>query len=301
MERNYSTELLDKLDSLKKPISAKLRVHWNLDNPNRRGISNGNRLISFFNKPTWQDTLLDIFVTQKNSFTESFEFPDCSNLETMEVGTRGWIPVMMYSPKIPSLKELSLNSPAQGFQISPADLPHLKKLLLYKVHKSCLPNGINAPGLSVLVIKESKCKIVGNLPSSQLTKLLELRLSNLSSFQLRIYSKQYLLRCYFSIWLSHQSIQYELCFELRTQNSQENSELGAFRFKQLPGDGRIDLSNMQYCLDVSGINFSNGGLLSITMKEVGDRIRIETEDGEKPEKLQLISPSEMTSFSVASN
>ncbi|GME77892.1 unnamed protein product [Ambrosiozyma monospora] len=45
------------------------------------------------------------------------------------------------------------------------------------------------------------------------------------------------------------------------QNSQENSKLGDFKFNSVPVDDEPSRS-LQYCLDVSGINFSNGGIYS---------------------------------------
>ncbi|GME78328.1 unnamed protein product [Ambrosiozyma monospora] len=63
--------------------------------------------------------------------------------------------------------------------------------------------------------------------------------------------------------------QYELCFELWMQNSQDNSELGEFKFKKVPGDDELSRS-LQYCIDVSEINFSNGGTQSVTIwKKLG--------------------------------
>ncbi|GMF01583.1 unnamed protein product [Ambrosiozyma monospora] len=110
---------------------------------------------------------------------------------------------MMLAPELPPFKECCLKSPSQEFQISFASLPHLKKLQLCGVHNVCLPKGINAPGLSILVIKESDCKFVGKLPSflrfleiyksnvddilpklPQLTKLTEFRFACLSSYSI---------------------------------------------------------------------------------------------------------------------
>ncbi|GMG53950.1 unnamed protein product [Ambrosiozyma monospora] len=65
MERVSFTDQLDQLRLLEKPVSAKIRVYWNLDNPNSRGPYNGKLLLSMLKEPKWQGTSLDIFVTQQ--------------------------------------------------------------------------------------------------------------------------------------------------------------------------------------------------------------------------------------------
>ncbi|GMG38957.1 unnamed protein product [Ambrosiozyma monospora] len=228
MERVSFTDQLDQLRLLEKPVSAKIRVYWNLDNPNSRGPYNGKLLLSMLKEPKWQGTSLDIFVTQQSKaafdrswlrimrpevlhfvkrckficvydYSQGFTFPHCSNLETMEVRP---LTSVMFTPEIPSLKELSLiSSTLEQLKFSFRGLPQLKKLQLNDVNMSGLINGIDVPRLSVLVIKNSYGKLVGHLPSSlrfleitessiddilgelpQLTKLSELRFSYLDDY-----------------------------------------------------------------------------------------------------------------------
>ncbi|GMG45380.1 unnamed protein product [Ambrosiozyma monospora] len=85
------------------------------------------------------------------------------------------------------------------------------------------------------------------------------------------------------------------------QNAQDKSELGKFRFKQVPGDDELPES-VQYFLDFSGVDFSDDGLYSITiMENLGRKIIVETEDGKQPEKFQLTSDGNNISFSTPSN
>ncbi|GME77891.1 unnamed protein product [Ambrosiozyma monospora] len=71
MERRCSlTDFLGKLTLLEKPVAAKFRLYWNLNNPIERGRLNGYRLLSLLKKPTWRSTSLDIFVTQESKAAE---------------------------------------------------------------------------------------------------------------------------------------------------------------------------------------------------------------------------------------
>ncbi|GMG25860.1 unnamed protein product [Ambrosiozyma monospora] len=194
LESNDFSDLLLELDTFKRRVAEKISVYWNMDNPvsTNRGNANATRLIDTLHKPC----VFEIFVRQDSRSTltrfwstsialdllpyvtgsqfkffatdpDIYTFDNCSNLIMLDVRFQKTSDVI-YTPSIPSLKELILDYSHGGLPITFEGLPGLKRLEINKAEDLAnsiqrFPRGINVPTLSELKMAKCSCEL-GDLP-----------------------------------------------------------------------------------------------------------------------------------------